>query len=387
MERKSRIVPIVFVTLVPLLALSAVAWLWTESNRDPDMRAGFARNIYDTGNTNGATVPSAIDAQLSNSIAGRVLVTTYPGGLWGSPLTFYVIDPERLETPVATIRSTLSRNTASSFQLIGNQIFFYSTEARTINWLDFDGNVHATGAKARQASRSFAVSPDGQNLAWAEAQGDGTEFESTVVLSNIQGEKERMLFSKHFDSERFLSVVKWSADGTSIYVADNIGGIGGYIIFGGDQKISKIDVASGGVTDVFGGESWSPYVTDIADNGSILIYFGTGNRPFMGIKNLVTGEAREVPIPIEEGFHGGGDGKLSPDLRKVVYSIAHWNFEDEYYKTLVVDVTGQNQRVVWEDPEGASRALGWIGNDKLLRSDGKSIELVDLEGRVVSEYP
>ena len=99
------------------------------------------------------------------------------------------------------------------------------------------------------------------------------------------------------------------------------------------------------------------------------------------IKNMKTGKENIFDIPIGEGFKGGGNSHFSPDNKYLVYNIAHWNPDDEYYRTIVANSETEDQKVIIDDSQKIYRAMKWVSNNEiLLRGPDKIDYILDFDG-------
>jgi len=189
-----------------------------------------------------------------------------------------------------------------------------------------------------------------------------------------------VLLEKDLDGENYLNPIKWSNSNEEIYFSEQYGGLGGYIIFSGPNNLSKINIQTGESERLF--ELKGGYIGDISPNEKIIAYFlrMDGNSKLV-IKNIKTSEENIVDIPIEKGFKGGGNAHFSSDNKYLVYNIAHWDPDDEYYQTIVIGSTGKEQRVIIDDSQKIYKAMGWISDDEILLHGPDDMDyIIDING-------
>ncbi len=227
---------------------------------------------------------------------------------------------------------------------------------------------------------SFLVSSDKQKVVWTENKFEGNKMNSKLMLADLDGQNKKVLLEKDLDGENYLNPIKWSNSNEEIYFSEQYGGLGGYIIFSGPNNLSKINIQTGELERLF--ELKGGYIGDISPNEKIIAYFlrMDGNSKLV-IKNVKTNEENIVDIPIEKGFKGGGNAHFSPDNKYLVYNIAHWDPDDEYYQTIVIGSTGEEQRVIIDDSRKIYEVMGWISDDEiLLHGPDDTDYIIDING-------
>ena len=231
---------------------------------------------------------------------------------------------------------------------------------------------------------SSLVSVDGQKIVWTENKFQENKMNSKLMLADLDGQNRKMLLEKDFNGEKYLNPIRWSNSNKEIYFSEQHGGLGGYIIFSGPTNLSKINIYTGKIEYLFGENNYIGYIGDISPNEKFIACFAKGNNPKLTIKNMETGEEIVIGIPIEDGFRGGGNACFSPDNKHLVYNIAHWDSDDEYYQTIVISSTGEKQKVIIDDPQKMYNPIGWISNDEILlcsRSDAGCIDyIINIDG-------
>jgi len=233
--------------------------------------------------------------------------------------------------------------------------FKFIEKEEKLNWLSSDFPYF-----------SSLVSFNNQKVVWTENKFQENKMNSKLMVADLDGQNKKTLIEKYFDGQSYLNPIRWSNSNEEIYFAEQAGGLGGYIIFSGPTNLSKVNIYSGKLESLFGKSNYIGYISDISPNEKFIACFTGGNNPKLTIKNMETGKENKVDIPIEKGFRGGGNAHFSPDSKYLVYNIAHWDPDDEYYQTIVIDSVGEKQKVIIDDSQKIYRAIRWISNSEIL---------------------
>ncbi len=298
------------------------------------------------------------------------------------PDTIYILDVLKSNNPIIIKTDILpiGRN-PYTYKLLGDRIYFFNNRDKMVEWMDFEGNIHKlvfTKVDDYIYSNDFIVSSDDQKIVWVETNpwDETVKMNSKLMLAGLDGQNEKILLEKNFDCEEYFKPIKWSNSNEEIYFVNQPGGIGGYIIFGGTIGLSKINIYTGKLECLFK----NGYIGDISPNEEFISYFRGGDNPKLIIRNMITDKENIFNIPIEENFRGGGDAHFSPDSKYLVYNIAHWDPDDEYFRTIVVNSTGKEQKTIIDDPQKGYEVIGWASNDKILLRNFGSIYIIDIDG-------
>lgn len=400
---------VVILISVMAIGLVGVAW-WYEENKEKTATSTGTTTKINTNNainsntntntiaanantsnknvTVNANIDTNIEVDTSDLHFNNVIVVESPSG-WTNPFVVHILDTNKIEQPAVTINTKLSKHDASSFKLVGNKIYFYNKKDCLVSWMGFDGKIQSldfTKGASYLYSEGFIISPDEQQIIWTETTSTSGKLSSKLYIANINGKDKKVLFEKNFESEKYLYPVKWSLKNNELYFSEQRGGLGGYIIFGGYQTLYKVNIDTSEVTELFGGGEGWPYVTDITPDETLIIYFQKGETPQLVIKNLTTNNETIINIPLEEGFQGGGNGYFSPDNKRIAYNIAHWNSDDEHYRTIIVDVNGENQKIIADHPDKYYTVERWLSNNAILQSESGSTQIIDSDGNILKEF-
>jgi hypothetical protein len=272
-----------------------------------------------------------------------------------------------------------------SSKLLGDRIYFFNNEDKMVEWVDFEGNIHKlvfTEMDGYIYSNDFIISSDDQKIVWVETNtwDETVKMNSKLMLADLDGQNKKVLLEKKFDGEKYLKPIRWSNSGEEIYFTEQRGGLGGYIIFDGPTNLSKINIITGQIEHLFDGKKITKdpsYIGNISPNEEFISYFIVkGNNPKLIIRNIKTGKENIFNIPLEEGFSGGGDAYFSPDNKHLVYNIAHWDPNDEYYRVVVASSIKKEQKTIIDD----YGVIGWVSNDKILLRNFDGIYIIDIDG-------
>ena len=273
--------------------------------------------------------------------------------IWKDSKGFY-------ENLMAGKTDSVSQKWISDFDQILSTFKFIEKDEK-LDWLHSDSPYF-----------SSLVSPDGQKVIWTENKYQANKTNSKLILADIDGQNKKVLLEKYFDGEKHFSLIKWSNSNEDIYFSEEEGGIGGYIIFGGPGDLSKLNIYTSELEYLL-----DQKVGDISPNEEFIAYFPViDGNPKLAIRNMKTNKENITEIPINEEFKGGGNARFSPDNKHLVYNIAHWDPSDEYFRTIVIDSTGENQKVIIDDFQKAYIVKNWVSNDKILLNGPNGIDYV-----------
>ncbi|MEA2097636.1 MAG: hypothetical protein U9P70_00970 [Patescibacteria group bacterium] len=227
------------------------------------------------------------------------------------------------------------------------------------------------------------VSSDNQKVVWTENKFRENKMNSKLMLADLDGQNKKTLLEKNLDGEKYFNPVRWSNSNEEIYFSEQHGGLGGYIIFSGPSNLSKINIYTGKSECLFEESNRISHIGDISPNEEFIAYFPRiDGNPKLVIKNMKTGKENMVDIPINEGFKNGGNTHFSPDNKHIVYNIAHGDPDNEYYRTIIVNSFGKNQRVIIDNSQKIYIATGWISNNEILLRDHNNTDyVIDIDGR------
>lgn len=326
----------------------------------------------------------------SNSSTEKILLVDNPIPRGDQPDKLYILSSPVSNKPITAIETNIYPYFSTQnygYQLVKEKIYFFDSKARIIKWLDFNGNVQSldfTKMNESTYSGSFVVSSDGEKIAWVEsedkknAKNENAGIISRMISANINGSEKKIILENEYDSIKYIKLIQWNNTGKDIYFSDQRGELGGYIVFGGYFSLNKINVNTGKTESVIDTKQIVGnlnYYSDISPDEEYVAYFtnknsaGSKDSPKLVIANIENGKNSVVDIPIEDGFEGGGNARFSPDSSRLVYNIAHWDPEDEYYRTLMIDVNGENQRVILDQPEKLYISKKWASNDEIILRD------------------
>ncbi len=282
---------------------------------------------------------------------------------------------------LVSIKTNILPEKRSSYKLIGERVYFFNRDDKTVEWIDFEGSVYKldfTRVGNWIYSEDFIISSDGQKIVWTETNSQAVETRSKLISADLDGKNKKILLEKNFTGEKYLKPIRWSNSSKDIYFTEQQGELGGYIIFGGPTNLSKINIYTNKIENIFDKDG---YVGDISPNEEYISYFnGKMDNPKLIIINLKTKEESIFNIPIKENFRGGGRSYFSPDNKYLAYNIAHWDPNNEYYRVVVASSTGKEQKTI-VDFQKAYQAEGWISSDKiLLRDFDYNIYTVNFDG-------
>jgi len=318
----------------------------------------------------------------------RKLVIFSPGKL-NEPYVLYIVSTTD-GSIIHRIETGLDNYEVNGFILGGDKIFFYSWDDKIIKTINYLGNITSldfTDSVDYEVSRDFIINSDGSKIVRVEHVGE-VYASSELYLYDINKKTRELVYKEEFDptTYTYISPISWGNSEKKIYFSKARGEIGGYIVFGGFRNLNSVDLTSKDVEEnlIPLTTGWS-YGTDIYNN-QLTLHF-TQNREdgsFMYLTDLDTDEnVVKQEISNNEGFTGGGAGKISPDLSKIVFNIAHWDPEDEHYRTMLYDITTKKLTILGDYPDDYYKINNWINNDMFVQSQRGEVQIVDIEGTVV----
>lgn len=288
------------------------------------------------------------------------------------PDNIYILDILKSNKSIVSIETNILPEERASYKLLGDRIYFFSKKDKMVEWMDFEGNMHKlvfTEVDDWTYSNYFLISPDSQKIVWVETSGwdESGKLNSKLILADLDGQNKKILIEKSFGfkEKKYFQPIRWSNSSEEIYFTEQRGGLGGYIIFDGPANLSKINIYTDEIEHLF---DENGYIGDISPNEEFISYFAGGDNPKLVIKSLRTETENVFDIPIKEGFKGGGKAHFSPDSKHLAYNIAHWDPDNEYYRTVVISFVGKEQRTI-VDFQKAYEVVGWASNDKILLCD------------------
>jgi hypothetical protein len=218
---------------------------------------------------------------------------------------------------------------------------------------------------------SLVISPDQKMVAWGSFYGSEDPSRSAIWVANLDGSNVREVLSFKAGepgegAARSLNPLEWTADGKLLFDY-SIVGIGGYILYGGNNSLYSLDPATGEVTAIIPAEENHGICLDTyrLDLGRA-IFNCSKNGSELVIRSLVDGSERSLPAP--DGYPVVGSARYSPDGQWIAHSAARGNPDDEAGVVLVVPSDLRAEPVVIAQVSGNRypSVQGWLDNDTIL---------------------
>ena len=301
---------------------------------------------------------------------------------------FYDTAGQLLETRSAEGLSWARPNTA---QVIGDAVYYVAggdgdqgevvrrvTSTETTD-LDFTRAESFNGM-------AFAVSSDGERIAWSNTVWDGPAPVSQLWMAEIDGESPTLVAQTDpVDDvpEWFvLEPVTWLGDGDLVY-AWQVTGIGGYILFFGWSSLYRYNPTSAAVTLLapVGPEVGPPCWNDLTSDGA----FAVGACGAAGqVVERATNSGLETAFPLLPDQGQSGAGAYTPSGDRLAYAIALGDPDNEAGQLVVIPSRGEGPAVVASHAPGAFDAILWLDEDRMAagywQGDATFVDLVTSDG-------
>ncbi|MCH8049280.1 PD40 domain-containing protein [Patescibacteria group bacterium] len=149
-----------------------------------------------------------------------------------------------------------------------------------------------------------------------------------------------------------------------VYIEVNPDGLGGYILYGGAYSLYEANLLTNEIRRIF----YSGIATDISPDGKWLTYVETEVSDsdvnfVIALLNLETNESVSYNVPQEYGQAGGAT--FSPNGKKIAYSAAVGDPENESSAIYVIDLETGEQTLVTQKEAAVLQVLGWHDNERV----------------------
>lgn len=291
----------------------------------------------------------------------------------GGSLSIRQLDTNREIQLLAPDESRIFADMKFSFD--GSLIYFIAYEKGEKNGaiyrIPFLGGVKQKIADLGEGNHSFAIAPDGKQVAFYRNAPDGESCSLIALPIDNPSEKEKVLFTFKFDEDNFGNFLSWSPDGKFIGMAKYPSpSLAGVRIFGFDLETNELKQFSEEVFENIGKHVFSP------DGREILFIGKRANSPqnFFAV-NIFDGSLRSLSVETPDatfysnyGLSITADGKtISADLTDTRADI--WSAESNGGT-----VIKEAQRIKRGTSDG-KRGLAVLPDGKILYtavSNGKS---------------
>lgn len=294
------------------------------------------------------------------------LVVTYQDPTF----SLYQLDGTLVETRPADGMNYPRPNTA---QVGGQDVFYVYTSPS-----DFSSVVRRVSSSGSEdlaftasdvmGSLSFAVSPDGSRIAWAQTiSGPNVPF-SRLWVANIDGSGQTLVADSETETEFadyfVLEPVTWLANGDLVY-AWQITGIGGYILFFGWSSLYQYSPDTAAITPLAPllSDSQGPCWSGITSDGAYAVS-SCGGPGQMLERATATGVETLFPLLADQGQAGAG--AYSPSGDQLAYGIARSDYNNEAGQVILVASRGGAPVSIASHAPGYFHRIFWVAEDRMV---------------------
>lgn len=312
------------------------------------------------------TAPAAPTEASTETPALDPIVVTYQEPTF----SLYQLDGTLVETRPADGLSYPRPNTA---QVGGQDLFYvytspsdYSSVIRRVS--SSESEDLAFTASDVMGSLSFAVSPDGSRIAWAQTMAGQAAPFSRLWIANIDGSGQTLVTDSETETEFadyfVLEPVTWLANGDLVY-AWQITGIGGYILFFGWSSFYRYspDAAATTALAPLLSESQGPCWSGITVDGAYAAS-SCGGPGQMLERETATGAETLFPVLPDQGQAGAG--AFSPTGNQLAYSIARSDYNNEAGQVILVASRDGAPVSIASQAPGYFPMVIWIDEDRMV---------------------
>lgn len=253
--------------------------------------------------------------------------------------------------------------------------------------------IDASGAKPldflSDQTQSIAIGPgDGRRqaaIAWSDTDWQQSPPLSTLYVAPIGGFDVIKVAELSTPEGSYLVPFRFSADGQRLYYSQEPSGLGGYILFGGISSLFVYNQADNTSKELLPTSMGAICIDDLSPDEQLVAHHcGTGGGT--SVQDLQTGATTSIALPPELASEVGatGSARFSPDGKRLAFSLARRNPDDEQGWVAVTDDLGGLSRVASTAPTGqVYEVMGWLDNNTLiLQTSGENpvVWLVGLDG-------
>jgi hypothetical protein len=295
-------------------------------------------------------------------------------GFWakdGDVLRAYDFNGNPLGTEIS-ITGALNWIGVDQLQVLGNTAYYYNNDAQQVYTSTAGGSPAPVAFIPSNISVTFLVSPDGSKIAWASDGWDTTANKpfSEMWVANIDGSgavNVANIAAVSNEAFHVLMPYRWINDHEFLY-AYNMTGIGGYILFWGTAKMSRLDINTGISTELVGANYFICLSEISPDQTKIFTTCepdGGGDRVNKIVSLLPGGAVLTLPDLTDQGQ--SGSARFSPSGEWIAYAVARGDMGGERGQAAVIPADGSAAPLVVADCEpGYFNVAGWTGEDTLL---------------------
>jgi Tol biopolymer transport system component len=200
----------------------------------------------------------------------------------------------------------------------------------------------------------WTISPDGTRIVWNlftfEAEDNEITLTSDLYIATIATGETRLLINYVVHEHQKLIPLRFSPDGSQVFVYLEPYGIGGlFAVYG---EFSVLDIATGQLTSLPDPKKGG--VAALSDDGTRLarIDYTEGEGFQVNLTDLTSGQTTEITTPSTNlGFWQYGKGVFSPDNSTLIYTVAYGDWGSEGFALVEVDfTTGTQQEILASQP-------------------------------------
>jgi hypothetical protein len=221
---------------------------------------------------------------------------------------------------------------------------------------------------------AFSVSADEQWIAWSVANWGNNPAHSDLWVAkldeNLSAVDARKIATYSSEQSEAFNIVPLEWTSENVLLFDRfITGIGGYILFGGQNSLYTYDPATGQIATLIPAEEMHGLCLDGYRLDMDKVIFNCSKEgPGIVIRDL--NDYTDTRIPAIAGYPASGSVHYSPSGKWLAYAAARMNYEDEAGLVLVVpaDLSTAPTTIAEASDNRYANVLGWVDEDTILYS-------------------
>ena len=259
-------------------------------------------------------------------------------------------------------------------QWANNSIYYLNPADKTINQVAANGAAQKLAFIPAKDDLAFAISRDGNQIAWSFDNFSGKNPASELWIAGIDGANAKQVAKVDPATNPkwlVLHPYRWLADGRLLYI-DAPTGIGGYILFNGFAGLHLYDPANNKLTDLTpslggGGLCLQEISPDLK---TIISACATSNNSDISYVNLADNKA--VSLTHQTDQNQVGSPAWSPAGAWLAYAYARADAGNEQGYVALVASGATSPKILATLPKGYFNVLAWVDENRFLvqRYDG-----------------
>ena len=192
---------------------------------------------------------------------------------------------------------------------------------------------------------------------------------SRLMIADVNAASGKAVYQTASNQGLYVVPFCWAPDGKHLFYSMEPSGLGGYILFGGHSSLFILDIASGQSTELipFDAQHTTICLDDLSPDQTLI---SSHCDKTISVVNLGTKQKTVINLPkdVPAGDVGVvGDARFSPDGKRLAFSIARGEPDNEQGWLAVTDDLSGSSRLLAKSPAGAFYSLmGWLDNTHLI---------------------